>query len=82
MTFPSFDSGLDNGFSYPDLAPPSTGFSSPFDTAPTQPTDNPMQGLEDYRQRWFEENEQSLDDWEYFYYGIPAGNEVFLGLGD
>jgi len=74
IDYPSFD----NGFSYPDQGLPSTGLNSPF-AQQTQVVDNP---LADYQQKWFENNEQELDDWEYFYYGIPAGNEVFIGLGD
>ena len=45
-------------------------------------TTNPIDTLLEYQRKWVKENEQELDDWEYFYYGIPAGNETFLDLGD
>lgn len=79
--YPDINSGLDSGFGYPELNVPDLGLPDTMGNT-DNPTQNPMQALEDYRSKWIEENEQSLDDWEYFYYGIPAGNESFIGVGD
>lgn len=76
--FPTFD----NDLAYPETSPGNYDIRMPFDEPDVPEQNNPMAMLEDYRQRWIKENEQTLDDWEYFYYGIPAGNETFLGLGD
>lgn len=41
-----------------------------------------LDALRDYEKRWSEETNQELDDWEYLFYGIPAGHESFFNLGD
>ena len=74
IDYPSFDQGMN----YPDLSLPGTGYNSPFMDEPA------AQGevTPDFMQQWQEQDSQEIDDWEYFFYGIPAGNESFIGLGD
>lgn len=43
---------------------------------------NEQNAMRRFQKQWMEETGQELDDWEYLFYGIPAGHESFFNLGE